>query len=207
MPCKSKFIFTTKTGKYFHKISKCGNHRLRSRIKLETALYQGKIPCNSCYSKEKLKNLEKKYVYKKNYLNSIKNYRLTDEYKFSVLKSRAKKYNKEISLSFNEISFFYVKSCIYCGSNEKNDPYKRKNGLDRLNNDKGYTKDNCISCCRNCNYMKWIYNVKDFLMACRNISNNKKAVYDEFESKKDFHGTKYRNYVFDAKKKIKIYHR
>lgn len=59
--------------------------------------------------------------------------------------------------------------CCYCGI----EPYqvyepKRKtggytfNGIDRVDNDIGYIKENCVPCCGVCNYMKSATNVNDF---------------------------------------------
>ena len=39
------------------------------------------------------------------------------------------------------------KSCIYCGDN-------KRIGLDRLDNNKGHTKDNTVPCCYDCNCAK-----------------------------------------------------
>lgn len=33
------------------------------------------------------------------------------------------------------------------------EPY-RHNGIDRINPNKGYSSDNCVSCCSKCNYAK-----------------------------------------------------
>jgi len=44
-------------------------------------------------------------------------------------------------------------SCNYCG--QKIDEKKNNfNGIDRINSDEDYTKENCVSCCKRCNYMK-----------------------------------------------------
>ena len=74
-------------------------------------------------------------------------------------KRRAKFLNKDFSLTFNELASLINKKCFYCGkipSNIRNHgnkvfPY---NGLDRINNDKGYTKRNCVPCCHGCNTKK-----------------------------------------------------
>ena len=55
-------------------------------------------------------------------------------------------------------------NCHYCGEkpkelladkqrNASDIPFKR-NGIDRVDNSKGYTIDNVIPCCRNCNIAK-----------------------------------------------------
>ena len=43
-------------------------------------------------------------------------------------------------------------------------------GIDRIDSNKGYTKDNVISCCEMCNRMKSDYNVKDWLRKVKTIA-------------------------------------
>lgn len=71
-------------------------------------------------------------------------------------------------------------TCYYCGSNEKR---QRKDeisnfelsyiGIDRLINSIGYTKDNVVSCCTTCNYMKKDMDVDVFLKLIDNIYKNR----------------------------------
>lgn len=44
-----------------------------------------------------------------------------------------------------------------------------KNGVDRLDNTKGYTEDNCVAACQVCNYSRQDLTVADFLQHCRKI--------------------------------------
>jgi hypothetical protein len=37
------------------------------------------------------------------------------------------------------------------------------NGIDRVDNDKGYISDNCVPCCWKCNNMKNTMKQKDFI--------------------------------------------
>ena len=50
--------------------------------------------------------------------------------------------------------------CYLCG---KESNYKHSNGIDRINNDIGYTEDNIACCCAECNYMKNNYQYDDFI--------------------------------------------
>lgn len=45
------------------------------------------------------------------------------------------------------------------------------NGIDRKNNKMGYTKDNCVPCCRICNQMKMDLDFNDFVEKCKIIGN------------------------------------
>jgi hypothetical protein len=54
------------------------------------------------------------------------------------------------------------KVCFYCKDiNEHGDKYF--NGIDRLNNDIGYTDDNCVTCCKMCNMSKWSATLEEFI--------------------------------------------
>ena len=65
--------------------------------------------------------------------------------------------------------------CFYCGeapSQLKSSAFDSylANGIDRLDNNIGYSLDNCVSCCWNCNTMKRCMSVRDFIETCRKIS-------------------------------------
>lgn len=79
---------------------------------------------------------------------------------YTDYKKRAKK--KELSFEFTEEAFTIKckMSCYLCG--KKTDD-THKNGLDRLDNTKGYTEENTKCCCWNCNFMKKDYDYGTFL--------------------------------------------
>ena len=68
-------------------------------------------------------------------------------------------------LTSNQVKELTSKNCFYCGKSPSTKLEKYMslngqytyNGIDRLDNLKGYTYDNCVSCCQNCNRAK-----KDF---------------------------------------------
>ena len=62
------------------------------------------------------------------------------------------KRNKEISLTKEQYFELIQKPCSYCNYfNEE-----EINGIDRVDNTKGYILENCIPCCKHCNRMKHI---------------------------------------------------
>jgi hypothetical protein len=79
---------------------------------------------------------------------------------------------KGIEFDFTKEDFINLstKHCFYCGNEPaEHNPYKHKsqmhndtktratvytNGLDRIDSNKGYTKENCVPCCPMCNWMK-----------------------------------------------------
>lgn len=52
------------------------------------------------------------------------------------------------------------------------------NGVDRVDNNLGYTNDNCRPCCGNCNILKKIFPLDDFLIKCALIARRHKNNLD-----------------------------
>jgi len=52
---------------------------------------------------------------------------------------------------------------------KKSDKYY--NGIDRIDNTKDYTLDNCVPCCKNCNYAKRTLTQHDFYKLIQSIYN------------------------------------
>ena len=89
------------------------------------------------------------------------------------LKANAKQRNLEWTLSEKEVRDLIQEPCYYCGrlpQNHSNNKYIQNecngdfpsNGLDRVDNSKGYTRDNVVSCCSQCNSMKEKMNISEF---------------------------------------------
>ncbi|MBT6050762.1 MAG: hypothetical protein HOG49_28500 [Candidatus Scalindua sp.] len=74
-------------------------------------------------------------------------------------------------LSVKDLRSFLQQDCFYCGSKPNNrHRNKRKkmiydymyNGIDRKDNKKGYSLDNCVPCCKICNRAKDVMSLKEF---------------------------------------------
>lgn len=100
-------------------------------------------------------------------------------------KSSAKKRNITFELSINEYKDIIKNDCYYCGSNPELKQPKRKmgdlvgvpvsyNGIDRIDNNMGYLKENCVACCSKCNYMKHEMSVTSFTEHILKIVNYQK---------------------------------
>ena len=89
--------------------------------------------------------------------NRIRRENQTEESKFTSYEYEAKQRNLEFEISYNEFVKLISLPCRYCGA--KPDPY---NGIDRIDNSKGYIKGNCVSCCICCNRMKLAMTLKEF---------------------------------------------
>jgi len=69
----------------------------------------------------------------------------------------------DVTLTYEEfLEFTKITNCVYCGCCIIRNKYATTEGefnsrayfLDRKNNNKGYSKDNCVVCCIECNQIK-----------------------------------------------------
>ena len=108
----------------------------------------------------------------------------------------AAKRGYEISINFEEFKELVVSKCYYCHYTKE----KETNGIDRLNNDIGYTKENCVPCCEICNMMKHYYHPLFFIELCKIITGIKKGTKKFYLNWKEYYGrTNYHNH-FNYKK-------
>jgi hypothetical protein len=91
---------------------------------------------------------------------------------FSEYKNRAEKKEREFTLTEEMFEQEVMKDCYLCG---KSNSDTHCNGLDRFDNEQGYTDENVVSCCGNCNYLKRNYLYEDVLEKCERIYANKPA--------------------------------
>ena len=84
--------------------------------------------------------------------------------------SGARRRNIPFELSKDDFYSIVTKPCFYCGIDPKQETIlsDRKtifiyNGVDRVNNDREYSLDNCVPCCKMCNRAKYVYSKEEFL--------------------------------------------
>ncbi len=102
-------------------------------------------------------------------------WRNTKMVNYSSYKSRAKKKNIEFELSKEEFNTLRSSECYYCG---KENTDKHLNGIDRDNNKKGYTMENSLPCCGECNFMKNEMTKEEFIKQCKKIATYKQNFED-----------------------------
>jgi 5-methylcytosine-specific restriction endonuclease McrA len=66
--------------------------------------------------------------------------------------AKSEKREKENTLSKDDFLALSQRACFYCNYYDENEI----NGIDRIDNAKGYSKDNCVTACKVCNRMKHI---------------------------------------------------
>lgn len=97
-------------------------------------------------------------------------------------KNGAAKQDRCFELATNEFRALTQGNCLYCGSAPSKTYSLRRgnglftyNGVDRVDNTKGYTVENCVSCCNTCNIMKGRLSQEKFtqqiLTAARHLSS------------------------------------
>lgn len=83
-------------------------------------------------------------------------------------------------LTKEEFAEIIVKPCIYCGdegtqlrTRKSENGSFRYTGIDRYDNTKGYTKDNCVPCCKVCNRIKTDMSIEDMETQLEKIMSRK----------------------------------
>jgi hypothetical protein len=98
-------------------------------------------------------------------------------------RSTAAKNSRDWSLTDEEASILLNSPCFYCNrlgvntirfdSNSTLKSYKY-NGIDRIDNNKGYHTLNVVSCCGDCNFAKHTKSFTNFLTLVKNVYENLK---------------------------------
>lgn len=106
---------------------------------------------------------------------------------WATYRKNAKKRNIVFDLPRDYFNDMVKKTCFYCKSSGSNRTSQKRskifgnkffihNGIDRVDNEKGYTLENIVPCCKDCNLMKremsiadWIYHMENVL---QNFKNN-----------------------------------
>jgi len=99
-------------------------------------------------------------------------------------KQSAEYRGKPFNLSKGEAEVLFKSHCYYCGSPPKtvvknlrgNGDYIYT-GIDRIDNSKGYTVDNCVPCCKYCNYSKGNRSKEEFILWVTKVYNHSKRKF------------------------------
>jgi hypothetical protein len=137
------------------------NYRQRQ---IETDV-EGYLNKNSENAKQWRENNPEKV--KNNNQNKINNINL----QYGVYSRCAGDKNLDFEISQEEFNKIATEPCHYCDIIQE----RGFNGIDRLDSNAGYVLDNCVSCCKTCNYMKCSLPVDVFLKRIEHILtyNNK----------------------------------
>jgi len=87
-----------------------------------------------------------------------------EEAKYKDYKSGAKCRGYSFDLTTEQfLEFYWKKPCSYCGCEIETV------GIDRVDNKKGYSLDNCVPCCTTCNKMKLTLTRDEFISKIQGI--------------------------------------
>lgn len=101
-------------------------------------------------------------------------------FKFAY-KRRAKRKGLEVTLTDNQFVQLVTSECHYCGRPSKLDVRtinKRSVNMltvDRMDSSKGYTTENCVSCCKRCNTIKMDMTYDEFVRQVKAIVDHMKV--------------------------------
>lgn len=141
-----KYEKTVKGSSYWLCLCDCGNEK----IIIGRNLKKGHTKSCGCLRKE---------------IHSLEPGLSAKHTKFSAYKINANRKNYPFELSFEDFISICEKPCFYC---EKYD-INKLNGIDRVNNNDGYTSTNSLPCCSICNNMKKAMEINDFLNHIKRI--------------------------------------
>lgn len=85
-------------------------------------------------------------------------------YRREYYKDNAKKKNRVMLLTDDQLDALFQMPCHYCGA-------APLNGIDRVDNNLGYMTTNCVPCCTPCNLSKWNWELDQFLTQCQSIAS------------------------------------
>lgn len=99
--------------------------------------------------------------------------------KYHEYKRSARERKLEFNLTKDEFFKLTNENCFYCNSYPSNVSKSKNNtgdyiynGIDRVDNNLGYIKNNCITCCKKCNYAKHDMTLDEFKVLIYRIYQN-----------------------------------
>lgn len=96
---------------------------------------------------------------------------------WNIYRRNAKIRKYDFRLSLDKVSKLVSDKCFYCGADPANTLNHHGvvfvyNGIDRLENSKGYTDNNVVTCCGTCNRMKMNMDYKEFIEQVKVIAQH-----------------------------------
>lgn len=155
-------LYNKKAKTFWKCLCDCGNEKIITRSSLITKSTQS---CG-CLIREILKERHEKMKLPKGEASC--------NFVEGTYKRSAKKRNLEWNLTREQFRYFTKQNCHYCGAepglegirkfyiNTKLNGNYIYNGIDRVDNTKGYSIQNCVTACRMCNISKNNHSYEDF---------------------------------------------
>lgn len=143
----------------------CGNSKI---ARVDTLQNGGCKSCGCLFNEHRVKNGK---IY--GGWNKLPGNQAAINFIYKSYKSGARKRGLEFKLLLDKFIELISQDCFYCRS-KPNNSYKELlyNGIDRLDNNAGYTFENCVPCCWLCNRMKLSLDIRHFTAHIQKIYNN-----------------------------------
>ena len=84
--------------------------------------------------------------------------------RYAIYVKSARERGRSFSLTLEEFKEITSRPCHYCHR------CTGTMGIDRVQNDLGYDKPNCVPCCKACNQMKHTYTAEQFIDHCKRVA-------------------------------------
>lgn len=133
----------------------CNNCKRQLLVRSD-GIYEDRKGCSKCLGEWRRQNFKR--IYKDLLPKDIRN-------KYIHFKCNALNRNIKFELTPEQVVKLCEQDCFYCGR-------KRCLGIDRLDNSKDYTIENCVPCCGCCNRMKMDLTLSYFLNQIKKIYTN-----------------------------------
>lgn len=147
-----------KNRKYLVRCSGCGEESLKWSNSIKNLVYG----CKKCYDKSMRRSDQRPAQIRA----------------FLSVRSNAKARGLSVEISLEEYIEIASRDCAYCGARPTiKTPSKSwqsvtyLNGIDRIDNNVGYTVGNCAPCCAQCNWAKKDLTQKEFVLWANRIAS------------------------------------
>lgn len=129
----------------------CLNCNTYSKLRSDNILRKNRVCCTNC------KNIVQSEISQNKY-SKLRKYRKI----YNSYKNNAKSRNINFEINLEKTIKLVDSNCFYCND-------ETSKGIDRFNNKLGYTNENVVPCCKNCNFMKNNLTINDFLQHIEKI--------------------------------------
>ena len=144
---------------YWECVCDCGNTTLASAHSL---YYGAKNYCEACARKLSIEKTK------------LPNNLAAWHRVYKDTRTNATKRGYSFGLSFEDFHKLATSNCYFCGDAPSTGSYGvERNGVDRLDNTKGYVAGNCVPCCGMCNVMKMAHTEEEFYDKIVKIYNHR----------------------------------
>lgn len=139
----------------------------KNRLKGRTYYYKNKEKCAEKNRKWREKNRDRRNAYMREY--SKKYYQALEVKPYTQIVSKYRQYKASakrrgivFEMTKEQFKAYTESHCSYCG-------FIGEQGVDRIDNTKGYVEGNMCACCSTCNFIKRDRSVEEFINHCKRI--------------------------------------